>query len=387
MDRSYFDHNATTPVAPEVLAAMLPCFAEVYGNASSIHHYGQQAKARLEQARRQVAELLGCRPNEVVFTSGGTEANNLAILGTVRAATREKKHVITSALEHPSVLDTCRSLEKEGVAVTYVRPGSSGVVAVEDVRAALRPETVLITVMHANNELGTVQPIREIAAIAREAGVAVHTDGVQSTGKIPLVVAELGVDFFSLSGHKIYGPKGVGALYVRRGSRLRPILYGGHHERDRRPGTENVPGAVGLGAAAELARRQLATEMPRLAALRDRLESGLVARLDAVRVNGGGAPRVPNTTNVCFDFVEGESMVIALDLRGVAVSTGSACSSGSVEPSHVLTAIGLSPDRAKSSLRFSLGKQNTAAQVDSLLEAIAAVVDHLRALSPCLPRS
>ena len=387
MDRYYFDHNATTPVAPEVLEAMLPCFAEVYGNASSIHHYGQQAKARLEQARRQVAELLGCRPNEVVFTSGGTEANNLAILGTVRAATREKRHVITSALEHPSVLDACRHLEKEGVAVTYVRPGSSGVLAVEDVRAALRPETVLITVMHANNELGTVQPIREIAAIAREAGVAVHTDGVQSTGKIPVDVRELGVDFFSLSGHKIYGPKGVGALYVRRGSRLRPILYGGHHERDRRPGTENVPGAVGLGAAAELARRQLATEMPRLAALRDRLESGLVARLDAVRINGAGAPRVPNTTNVCFDFVEGESMVIALDLRGVAVSTGSACSSGSVEPSHVLTAIGLSPDRAKSSLRFSLGKQNTAAQVSGLLEAIAAVVDHLRALSPCLPRS
>ena len=387
MDRYYFDHNATTPVAPEVLEAMLPCFAEVYGNASSIHHYGQQAKARLEQARRQVAELLGCRPNEVVFTSGGTEANNLAILGTVRAATREKRHVITSALEHPSVLDACRSLEKEGVAVTYVRPGSSGVVAADDVRAALRPETVLITVMHANNELGTVQPIHEIAAIAREAGVAVHTDGVQSTGKIPVAVTELGVDFFSLSGHKIYGPKGVGALYVRRGSRLRPILYGGHHERDRRPGTENVPGAVGLGAAAELAQRQLATEIPRLAALRDHLEQGLVARLDAVRINGGGAPRVPNTTNVCFDFVEGESMVIALDLRGVAVSTGSACSSGSVEPSHVLTAIGLSPDRAKSSLRFSLGKQNTAAQVSGLLEAIAAVVDHLRALSPCLPRS
>ena len=386
-DRYYFDHNATTPVAPEVLEAMLPCFAEVYGNASSIHHYGQQAKARLEQARRQVAGLVGCRPNEIVFTSGGTEANNLAILGTVRAATTEKRHAITSALEHPSVLDTCRSLEKEGVAVTYVRPGSDGVVAADDVRAALRPDTVLITIMHANNELGTVQPIREIAAIAREAGVVLHTDGVQSTGKIPVTVAELGVDFFSLSGHKIYGPKGAGALYVRRGSRLRPILYGGHHERDRRPGTENVPGAVGLGAAAELAQRQLTSEAPRLAELRDRLERGLVERLDAVRINGGGAPRVPNTTNVCFDFVEGESMVIALDLRGVAVSTGSACSSGSVEPSHVLTAIGLSPDRAKSSLRFSLGKQNTAAQVSGLLEAIAGVVDHLRALSPCLPRS
>ena len=386
-DRYYFDHNATTPVAPEVLEAMLPCFAEVYGNASSIHHYGQQAKARLEQARRQVAGLVGCRPNEIVFTSGGTEANNLAILGTVRAATTEKRHAITSALEHPSVLDTCRSLEKEGVAVTYVRPGSDGVVAADDVRAALRPDTVLITIMHANNELGTVQPIREIAAIAREAGVVLHTDGVQSTGKIPVTVAELGVDFFSLSGHKIYGPKGAGALYVRRGSRLRPILYGGHHERDRRPGTENVPGAVGLGAAAELAQRQLTSEAPRLAELRDRLERGLVERLDAVRINGGGAPRVPNTTNVCFDFVEGESMVIALDLRGMAVSTGSACSSGSVEPSHVLTAIGLSPERAKSSLRFSLGKQNTAAQVSGLLEAIAGVVDHLRALSPCLPRS
>jgi cysteine desulfurase len=387
MERLYFDHNATTPVAPEALAAMLPCFAQAYGNASSIHHFGQEAKQALEQARRQVAGLFGCRPAEVVFTSGGTEANNLAILGAVRASARHNKHVITTALEHPSVLDTCRHLQKDGVSVTFLPAGSDGIVSPEDVHAALRPETVLISVMHANNELGGIQPVREIAAIARAAGVVMHSDGVQAAGKIPVEVRELGVDLYSISSHKIYGPKGAGALYVRRGANLRPILYGGHHERDRRPGTENVPGLVGLGAAAEMAKRDLASEMPRLAALRDRLEQGLLARLDAATVNAGRAPRVPNTTNICFDFVEGESMVIALDLRGMAVSTGSACSSGSVQPSHVLRAIGLSPERAKSSLRFSLGKQNTEQQVEALVEAVAAVVEHLRALSPCLPRS
>jgi cysteine desulfurase len=386
MDRLYFDHNATTPVAQEALEAMLPCFGAVYGNASSIHHFGQQAKALLERARRQVATLVGGRPNEVVLTSGGTEANNLAILGTARASSRAKRHVITTAIEHPSVLDACRQLEREGAAVSYVRVGSDGVVSPDDIRSALRPETVLISVMHANNELGTVQPIGEIAVIAREAGAAMHSDGVQASGKIPVDVQELGVDLFSLSAHKIYGPKGAGALYVRRGARLRPILHGGHHERDRRPGTENVPGAVGLGAAAEAARRALTTEMPRLAALRDRLERGLLERLDAAGVNGSGAPRVPNTSNVYFDFIEGESLVIALDLRGMAVSSGSACSSGSVEPSHVLTAIGLSAERAKASLRFSLGKQNTPEQIEALLEAVAEAVSRLRALSPCLTR-
>jgi cysteine desulfurase len=365
---------------------MLPCLGEVYGNASSIHWFGQQAKLALEQARRQVAGLLGCRPAEVVFTSGGTEANNLAILGAARAAHKERKHVITTAIEHPCVLDACRQLQKGGVEVTFVRVGRDGVVSPDDIRAALRPETILISVMHANNEIGTIQPVREIAAIAREAGVYLHCDGVQSTGKIPVDVRELGADLYSLSGHKIYGPKGTGALYVRRGVRLGRILFGGHHERDRRPGTENVAGLVGLGAAAELARRSLPSEMARLAPLRDRLEQRLLARIDSAAANGGRAPRVPNTTNVRFDFVDGEALVIALDLKGFAVSSGAACSSGSVEPSHVLTAIGLSPEQARSSLRFSLGRQNTAEQVDALIEAVEGAVDRLRELSPCLPR-
>ncbi|MBI3697308.1 MAG: cysteine desulfurase [Acidobacteria bacterium] len=382
MHRYYFDHNATTPVAPEVLRAMTPCFSEVYGNASSIHYFGQQAKLRLEQARRQVAGLLGCEPAEVVFASGGTEANNLAILGTVRQAARQRRHVITTAIEHPCVLDACRQLEKEGVEVTYVRVGSDGMVSPDDIRAALRPETVLITVMYANNEIGTVQPIGEIAAIAREAGVYLHTDGVQSTGKIPVDVQELGVDLYSLSGHKLYGPKGTGALYVKKGTLLGPILFGGRHERDRRPGTENVSGLVGLGEAAELARRGLPAEMPRLAALRDRLERALEERIEFAGVNGKGSPRVPNTTNFYFDFLEGEAMVIALDLKGMAVSSGAACSSGSVEPSHVLTAIGLSDERARASIRFSLGSQNTEEQVDALVEAVEGAVAHLRKLSP-----
>ncbi len=387
MQRYYFDHNATTPVAPEVLRAMEPCFAEVYGNASSIHYFGQQAKMLVEQARRQVAGLLGCRPQEIVFTSGGTEANNLAVLGTVRSADRERRHVITTAIEHPSVLDACRQLQREGVEVTFLRVGSDGVVSPQDVRAALRPETVLISVMHANNETGVIQPLREIAAIACEAGVPLHADGVQSAGKIATSVRELGVDLFGLSGHKIYGPKGAGALFVRRGTRIGPVLFGGHHERDRRGGTENVPGIVGLGAAAELARRTLATETERLARLRDGLERNLLDRLEAAGVNGGRAPRVPNTTNVYVDYLEGESLVIALDLKGMAVSTGAACSSGAIEPSHVLTAMGLRPERAKASLRFSLGRQTSSEHIDALLGAVEEVVARLRELSPCLPRS
>src|SRR5712692_5266844 len=385
MNRYYFDHNATTPVAPEVFEAMRPCFTETYGNASSIHFFGQQAKLLLEQARRQVAGLLHARPTEIVFTSGGTEANNLAILGAVRSSNRSERHVITTTFEHPCVLDACRQLEREGVDVTYVRVGSDGVVSPDDIRAALRPSTVLVSVMCANNELGTVQPIREIAAIAHEAGAYMHSDGVQATGKIAVDVQELGVDLYGLSGHKIYGPKGAGALYIRRGTRLERILFGGHHERDRRPGTENVAGLVGLGKAAEAAQRDLPSESERLRALRDRLERALLERIPFSGLNGKNAPRVPNTTNVYFDFVEGEAMVIALDLRGMAVSTGAACSSGSVEPSHVLTAIGLSAERARASMRFSLGKQNTEDQVESLVEAVEASVVHLRKLSPVAP--
>jgi cysteine desulfurase len=385
MQRYYFDHNATTPVAPEVLEAMLPCFTQTYGNASSIHYFGQQAKLALEQARKQVADMLNCRPAEVVLLSGGTEADNLAILGTVRNARKTRRHVITTTIEHPAVLDACRQLEREGAEVTFVPVGPDGVVSPDDIRGALRPETVLITVMHANNETGAVQPIAEIAGIAREAEVYLHSDGVQSTGKIPVDVEELGVDLFSLSAHKIHGPKGAGALYVRRGTRLHAILFGGHHERDRRPGTENVPGFVGLGRAAELARSDLPEQMARLGALRDRLERAVLERIPYTAVNGAGAPRVPNTTNIRFEHIEGEALVIALDLKGIAVSSGAACSSGSVEPSHVLTAMGLDADRARASIRFSLGRQNTEQQVDELMAAVEAAVEHLRKLSPVCP--
>jgi cysteine desulfurase len=378
----YFDHNATTPVSPEVLRALMPSLAEVYGNASSIHHFGQLAKQHLELARRQVAALLHCNAPEVVFTSGGTEADNLAILGTVRPASPgTSQHVITTAIEHPAVMNTCAQLEREGVTVTYVPVGASGVVDPEAIRRVLRRDTVLVSVMHANNELGTVQPIAEIARITRPAGVCLHADGVQALGKIPVDVQALGVDLYSMSGHKIYAPKGVGALFVRKGTRISSIGFGGHHERERRPGTENVPGAMALGRAAEWVQENLVAESQRLSALRDRLQRGILNRIPMAGVNGG-EPRVPNTANIYFDHVEGEALVIALDLRGFAVSSGSACSSGAVEPSHVLLAIGLTPERARSSIRFSLGHGNTAAQVDALIEAVANAVGHLRKISP-----
>ena len=381
MQRFYFDHNATTPVSPEVLETMVSCLGQVYGNASSIHHFGQVAKQRLEMARRQTASLIGCHPHEVVFVSGGTEADNLALFGTVRNASGER-HLITTAIEHPAVLNTCAQLEREGVAVTYVPVGSDGVVDPDAIRRALRPETVLVSVMHANNELGTVQPIAEIAAITRQARVYLHVDGVQALGKIPVNVDALGVDLYSMSGHKIYAPKGVGALYVRKGTRLGPILFGGHHERERRPVTENVPAAAAFGCAAELAGKLLETEMRRTGELRDRLEAALLDRIPHAGVNGSRAARTPNTVNIYFDCLEGEALVIALDLRGFAVSSGAACSSGAVEPSHVLRAIGLPADRARASIRFSLGRANTEEQVDALVEAVAASVAHLRKLSP-----
>jgi cysteine desulfurase len=382
MQRFYFDHNATTPVSPEVLETMVSCLSQVYGNASSIHHFGQMAKQRLEMARRQTATLIGCHPREIVFLSGGTEADNLALFGIVRQAAGSSPHIITTAMEHPAVLGACAQLAREGASVTYVPVGSDGLVDPGDIRRALRPETVLVSVMHANNELGTVQPIAEIANIAREAGVYLHADGVQALGKIPVDVEALGVDLYSMSGHKIYGPKGVGALYVRQGTRLGAIQFGGHHERDRRPGTENVPGAVAFGCAAELAGAHLETSASLIAGLRDRLESALLERIPHTGVNGSRAARTPNTTNMHFDYLEGEALVIALDLRGFAVSSGAACSSGAVEPSHVLTAIGLAADRARASIRFSLGRDTTAGQVDALVEAVAASVAHLRKLSP-----
>lgn len=388
MQRFYFDHNATTPVSPEVLETAVACLGQVYGNASSIHHFGQAAKQRLEMARRQIAALIGCQPREIVFVSGGTEADNLALFGTVRHAARNAghapRHVITTAIEHPAVLHACAQLEREGVAVTYVPVGADGIVDPDDIRRALRADTVLVSAMHANNELGTVQPVAEIAAIAREAGAYVHVDGVQALGKIPVDVDALGVDLYSVSGHKIYAPKGIGALYVRRGTRLGAILFGGHHERERRPGTENVPGAAAFGCAAELAGARLETDARRIGELRDRLESAILERIPHTGVNGNRAARTPNTTNIYFDGLEGEAMVIALDLRGFAVSSGAACSSGAVEPSHVLTAIGLGAERARASIRFSLGRANTSEQVDALVEAVAASVAHLRKLSPVM---
>ncbi|MGO9232535.1 MAG: cysteine desulfurase family protein [Bryobacteraceae bacterium] len=385
MPHSYFDHNATTPVAPEVMEALVACLDQVYGNASSIHQFGQAAKRRLEAARRQVAALIHADAAEVVFTCGGTEADNLAVLGAVRAGRYPdpglSKHVITSAIEHPAVLSACGQLEREGVAVTRLRVGSAGVVNPDDVRAALRPETVLISVMHANNELGTIQPIVEIGRIARQAVVPLHVDGVQALGKIPVDVTALGADLYSMSAHKLYAPKGVGALYVRKGTRLAPVMFGGHQERERRPGTENVPGAVAFGAAAEMVGRNLAADAERMGGLRDRFENAALGRISGARINGARWGRLPNTSSLHIDGVDGEALVIALDLRGFAVSTGAACSSGAIAPSHVLTAIGLGADGARSSLRVSLGRANTAADVDALAEALEASVAHLRRIS------
>ena len=391
----YFDHNATTPVAPEVVDAMVPFLGVEYGNASSIHHFGQRAKAAVERARAQLAALIHCEPTELVLTSGGTEADNMAILGAVgavRATLHAKQHVITSAIEHPAILRTCQAIEREGVAVAYLPVDAKGFVDPDDVRRALRPESILISIMHANNEIGTVQPIEEIAAIAREAGVLLHTDAVQSTGKIPVDVQRMGVDLLSLSAHKLYGPKGVGALYVRKGVHLRPIMFGGHDERDPRPGTTNVPSVVALGAAAQLAAERLESEAVRLGALRDRLEAEVLARIEDAGVNGprlgfkdGRFWRVPNTTNLYFDFIEAESLVIALDLQGIACSTGAACSAGAIEPSHVLTALGLPPARARASIRLSLGLQNTDDDVDALVATLPRVVARLRSLSPRTP--
>jgi cysteine desulfurase len=380
--RFYFDHNATTPVSQPVLEVLVSALHEVPGNASSIHQDGQLAKQRLEAARRETAALLGCEPKELVFTSGGTEADNLAILGCVHASSAREKHVITTAIEHPAVLNCCRELERTGVAVTYVHPGPDGVVDPTDIRRAMKPETVLVSVMHANNETGTLQPIAEIAALAHETGALLHSDGVQAAGKIPVDVQELGVDLYSISGHKFYAPKGIGALYVKNGTKLRPIQFGGKHERDRRPGTENVPSAVAMGKAAAIARDTQAAEQARLEMLRDRLETGILTRVPESGVNGRGAARTSNTTNIYFDGLEGEALVISLDLKGFAVSSGSACSSGAVEPSHVLLGMGLAPERARASLRFSLGASNDAEQVDSLIDAVAESAAQLRKLSP-----
>ena len=378
----YLDYNSTTPVDRAVLEAMLPYFADSFGNASSIHSAGQRGRAAVDAARESVAALIGAKPAEIVFTSGGTEADNLALFGVMAASSRTRKHIITTTIEHHAVLNAAQALEKQGVEVTFVPVGGSGIVDPEDVRRALRPETILISVMHANNEIGTIQPIEEIAGIAAEADVCLHCDAVQSTGKLLLDVNRLGVDLLSISAHKIYGSKGVGALYVRTGTPLEPQFYGGHHERDRRPGTENVPGIVGLGKAAELAKENLTADILQLAILRDRLERALIGSLPSVHINGDVKRRIPNTTNMTFAGATGESLVIALDLQGLACATGAACSSGAVEPSHVLLALGLSPDQARSSLRFSLGRPTTSDEIESAIRIIPAAVERLRALSP-----
>jgi len=378
MRRVYLDNSATTPVLPEVFAAMQPYFGERFGNASSIHHHGQETRAAVEGARESVAALLGCRAAEVVFTSGGTEADNLAIFGLAG----EGDHLITSTVEHHAVLNACRHLESDGCEVTYVPVDGRGQVDPDDVRRALRSNTKLVTVMMANNETGVLQPVDEIGKVAAEADVYFHTDGVQAAGKLRVDVNRIGCDLLAISGHKIHAPQGVGALYVRKGTQLAPMLYGGRHERARRAGTENVPGIVGLGKAAELAWIGLERgDDQRLASKRDRLEGALL-QVESTGVNGEGAARVPNISSMFVDSIDGEALVIALDLKGLAVSTGAACSSGAIEPSHVLTAMGLRADRARASIRVSLGKQNTDEEVDFAIGLVPETVARLRELSP-----
>jgi cysteine desulfurase len=383
MRRVYLDNNATTPVMPAVLEAMQAYFGERFGNASSIHHHGQETRAAVERARESVAALLGCRPSEVVFTGGGTEADNLAIFGVTKAG----QHVISSTIEHHAVLNSCKHLEDSGCEVTYVPVDGRGQVDPDDVRRALRPDTRLVTIMTANNETGVLQPVEEIGKVAAEADVYFHTDAVQAAGKIAIDVKRIGCDLLSISGHKMNAPQGVGALYVRKGISLRPMLYGGSHERSRRAGTENVPAIVALGKAAEIAREAFVRgDLETMSHLRDRLEQTILREVDAAGVNGQGAPRVANTSSIYFDCIEGEALVIALDLKGLAVSTGAACSSGAIEPSHVLTAMGMPPGRARGSLRFSLGKLNTPEDVDFALSLIPPIVARLRELSPIYNR-
>jgi len=386
MNCIYLDYNATTAVEPAVLDAMLPFFSTDFGNASSIHTFGQRARAAVENARDQVAGLLHARSQEIVFTSGGTESDNHAIFGIVAATASRTKHIITSTIEHEAVLNACQALEKQGAAVTYLPVSVDGLIDLDELRKAIRADTVLISIMHANNELGAVQPLAEIGRIADEADLYLHTDAVQSVGKIPVDVRALQLDLLSLSGHKLYAPKGIGALFVKGGTRLRQFLFGGHHQRGFRPGTENVPGIIGLGKAAEIALLALERDASRIAALRDRLEQGLLARIPDSRANASAAPRTPNTSNLTFPGIEGEALIISLDLKGLACSTGAACSSGAVEPSHVLTAIGLPAAEARASIRFSLGRHTTGAEIDAALEIVPAAVAQLRELSPTYRR-
>jgi cysteine desulfurase len=382
VQRIYFDHNATTPVHPVVADRMATALREEFGNPSSIHHFGQRAKSVIDQARSAVAALIAADPSDIVFTSGGTESDNLAIRGATEALERTpRQHLIGSAIEHEAVLNTLKALAKRGCATTLLPVGDSGIVSPDDLGAALRDDTALVSIMHANNEIGTVQPIAELAQLARARGALIHTDAVQSAGKIPVDVKALGVDLLSISAHKFYGPKGIGAIWIRRGLRLLPTMTGGKHERGRRAGTENVAGIVGMGVAAEIALAQMAEESARVSVLRDRLEEGVLRAVSGTVVNGARAPRVPNTTNISFDRVEAESLLIALDLAGIAVSTGSACSSGTLEPSHVLKAMGFPTHRTQNSIRFSLGASNTLDDVDRVVAVLPGLVEKLRHLT------
>jgi cysteine desulfurase len=380
--RIYLDHNATTPVDPAAADAMMRALQGLFGNASSVHYYGQQAKAAIDDARSAVAALLGAEPSEIIFTSGGTEADNFAIRGAAEALELTgRRHLITSGIEHEAVLNTFKALAKRGWRTTVLPLDATGIVSPDRLREAITGDTALVSIMHANNEIGTIQPVAELAAITHQHGALFHTDAVQSAGKIPVNVRALGVDLLSVSAHKFYGPKGIGALWAKRGVRLAPFLSGGKQERNRRAGTENVPGAIGMGVAAALAAQKMAADGARLAALRDRLEHGILSSVPNTDVNGSRAARVPNTTNISFDRIEAESLLIALDLEGVAVSTGSACSSGTLEPSHVLKAMNLSSHRAQNSIRFSLGASNTEEQIDRVLGILPRVVAKLRTLS------
>jgi cysteine desulfurase len=397
MNRVYLDYNATTPVDPAVLDAMLPYFTANFANASSIHTPGQRARNAVETAREQVAGLIGANPKEVVFTSGGTESDNHAIFGILNPALSQSfaagrhagpaspapgPHIITTAIEHEAVLNACQQAEKRGAHITYLPVDKNGQINPQYLKSSIRPETILIAVMHANNELGTIQPLEEIGKIAKEADIYFHTDAVQSIGKIPVDVTALAVDLLSLSGHKIYAPKGIGALYIKGGTHLQQLLYGGHHQRGARPGTENVAGIVGLGAAAAIAKKTQAEEAKRISKLRDHLEQEIVKVVPDAKINGANTARLPNTSNITFPGLEGEALLISLDLKGLAISTGAACSSGAVEPSHVLTAIGLSAEDARASLRFSLGRPTTREEVNQALTIVPAAVQQLRQLSP-----
>ncbi len=384
MKRIYLDYAATTPTHPEVVKAMLPYFTDAFGNPSSLYSYGQEAKGAIEEARSKVANLIGAQNEEIVFTSGGTEADNFALKGVAYANESKGNHIVTSSIEHHAVIEACKFLERRGYSVTYLPVDEYGLVEPDDVKKAITAKTILISVIHASNEVGTIEPVAEISRIAREAGIYFHTDAVQAVGHIPVNVNELGVDLLSMSAHKLYGPKGVGALYIRKGTKLSPFMHGGGQEKERRASTENVPGIVGFGKAVEIAQHDMSEEATRLARLRDQLIKGLLERIDHTRLNGHPQKRLPNNVNVSVDFVEGESMILNLDLEGICASTGSACSSSSLEPSHVLLALGLSHEQAHGSLRFSLGKWTIEEEIERVLGVLPGIVAKLRAMSPLL---